>query len=75
MKQIIKEDDKLYPERLKKIKEHPKTLYTLGNINCYDISQIYDIVEDIKTNESNRNFDNETIITKDNLHLFNNQHY
>ena len=44
---------------------------TLGNINCYDISQIYDIVEDIKTNESNRNFDNETIITKDNLHLFN----
>lgn len=30
---IIKEDDKLYPERLKKIKEHPKTLYTLGNIN------------------------------------------
>ena len=44
---------------------------TLGNINCYDISQIYDIMEDIQNNESNRNFDNETIITKDNLHLFN----
>ena len=30
---VIKEDDKLYPERLKKIKDHPKILYTLGNIN------------------------------------------
>ena len=44
---------------------------SLGNINCYDISQIYDIVEDIKKNEENRDFEGETIITKDNLHLFN----
>ena len=43
----------------------------LGNINCYDISQIYDIVEDIKKNEEDRDFEGETIITKDNLHLFN----
>ena len=35
----------------------------LGNVSCYDISQIYDIEE--------RNFENETIITKENLHLFN----
>jgi len=43
----------------------------LGNINCYDISQIYDVMEDITKNED-RNFENETIITKENLHLFNN---
>jgi hypothetical protein len=43
----------------------------LGNINCYDISQIYDVMEDVKKKEE-RNFDNETIITKENLHLFNN---
>ena len=43
----------------------------LGNINCYDISQIYDIMEEITKNEEDRNFENETIITKENLHLFN----
>ena len=43
----------------------------LGNINCYDISQIYDIMEDIQKNEEDRDFENETIITKENLHLFN----
>ena len=35
----------------------------LGNVSCYDINQIYDIEE--------RNFENETIITKENLHIFN----
>ena len=43
----------------------------LGNINCYDISIIYDIMEDIKTKEEGRNFENEPIITKENIHLFN----
>ena len=43
----------------------------LGNINCYDISQIYDIMEDITKNEEDRNFENEPIITKENIHLFN----
>ena len=42
-----------------------------GNINCYDISQIYDIMEEIQKNEEDRDFENETIITKENLHLFN----
>ena len=43
----------------------------LGNINCYDISMIYDIMEDITTKEEGRNFENEPIITKENIHLFN----
>ena len=43
----------------------------LGNINCYDISIIYDIMEEITTKEEGRNFENETIITKENIHLFN----
>ena len=43
----------------------------LGNINCYDISSIYDIMEEITTKEEGRNFENETIITKENIHLFN----
>ena len=30
---IIKEDDKLYPGRLKEIKDHPKKLYALGDIS------------------------------------------
>ena len=42
-----------------------------GYINCYDISQIYDIMEDIQKNEEDRDFENEPIITKENLHLFN----
>ena len=44
----------------------------LGNINCYDISQIYDIMEEITKNEEDRNFENEPIITKENIDLFNN---
>ena len=43
----------------------------LGNVKCYSIENIYEIVEQIKTNES-RNFDNETIITKENHVLFDN---
>jgi hypothetical protein len=43
----------------------------LGNVSCYDISQIYDIMEKIQQDEEERNFENETIITKENLHLFN----
>ena len=43
----------------------------LGNINCYDISSIYEIMEEIQTKEEGRNFENETIITKENIHLFN----
>ena len=43
----------------------------LGNINCYDISSIYEIMEEITTKEEGRNFENETIITKENIHLFN----
>ena len=43
-----------------------------GIINCYDISQIYDTMDEIKKAEENRNFDTETIITKENLSLFNN---
>ena len=43
----------------------------LGNINCYDISMIYDIMEDITTKEEGRNFENEPIITKENIRLFN----
>ena len=43
----------------------------LGNINCYDISSIYDIMEEIKSKEEERNFENEPIITKDNIQLFN----
>ena len=43
-----------------------------GIINCYDISQIYDTMEEIKKKEDSRNFQTETIITKENLHLFNN---
>ena len=43
----------------------------LGNINCYDISMIYDIMENITTKEEGRNFENEPIITKENIHLFN----
>lgn len=30
---VINENNKLYPIRLKEIKEHPKALYCLGNIN------------------------------------------
>ena len=41
-----------------------------GMINCYDISQIYDTMEEIQNAEENRNFDTETIITKENLNLF-----
>ena len=43
----------------------------LGNINCYDISSIYDIMEEITSKEEGRNFENEPIITKENIHLFN----
>jgi hypothetical protein len=43
-----------------------------GIINCYDISQIYDTMDEIKKAEENRNFDTETIITKENVSLFNN---
>ena len=43
----------------------------LGNVSCYDISQIYDIMEKIQQDEEERNFENETIITKENLHIFN----
>ena len=43
----------------------------LGNVSCYDISQIYDIMEKIQQDEEERNFENETIITKENLYLFN----
>ena len=43
----------------------------LGNVSCYDISQIYDIMEKIQQDEEERNFEIETIITKENLHLFN----
>ena len=38
---------------------------------CYDISSIYEIMEEITTKEEGRNFENETIITKDNIYLFN----
>ena len=40
-------------------------------MSCYDISQIYDIIKKIQQDEEERNFKNETIITKENLHLFN----
>ena len=43
----------------------------LGNINCYDINPIYEITDGIQENEKERDFENETIITKENLHLFN----
>ena len=35
----------------------------LDNVSCYDISQIYDIMEKIQQDEEERNFENETIIT------------
>ena len=43
----------------------------LGNIKCYNISEIYDIINNVIENEQ-RNFDNETIITKENYDLFTN---
>ena len=43
-----------------------------GIINCYDISQIYDTMDEIKQAEESRNFETETIITKENLSSFNN---
>ena len=43
-----------------------------GNINCYDISSIYDIMEEITSQEDvDRDFEIEPIISKENLHLFN----
>jgi len=41
----------------------------LGNIKCYDMSELYKVIDNIIENEQ-RNFDNETIITKENYDLF-----
>ena len=43
----------------------------LGNINCNDISSIYEIMEEKTTKEEVRNFENETIIIKENIYYFN----
>ena len=44
----------------------------LENINLYNISSIYEIMDEITTKEEGRNFENETIIvTKEKIHLFN----
>ena len=43
----------------------------LGNINCNDISSIYEIMEEKTTKEEVRNFENETIIIKENIYSFN----
>ena len=42
----------------------------LGNVKCYSVENIYEIVSQIMNDES-RNFENETIITKENQTLFN----
>ena len=43
----------------------------LGGIHCYDISSIYDTMDEI-TEEEKRNFENEPIITKENIEKFKN---
>ena len=41
----------------------------LGYITCIDVSQLYKVINTITHNEK-RKFDIETIITKENVHLF-----
>jgi WD40 repeat protein len=45
----------------------------LGNISCYDISEIYQIVENISNTNNNKGIHaSEPIITKENIDIFNN---
>ena len=54
------------------IKHHIFIGDIIGNINCYDISEIYKIVEQICINDKKDISSNDPIIMKENIYFFNN---